>query len=464
MFGKLKHIHFIGIGGAGMSGIALVLKNLGFEVTGSDTRPTDLTTNLEKMGIKIFYTHHPENCAGADVVVYSSAIAPENIELVSARARKISVIPRAEMLAELMRMKFSIAISGSHGKTTVTSMISQILEKANLDPTTVIGGRILGYATGAKLGKSEYLVAEADESDRSFLLLYPTIAVITNIEREHLDCYKDLSEIKRAFVKFANKVPFFGAVVLCVDSPAVRELCPRLKRPKITYGLQGKAIFKAVDIELKPFSAEFTLKVLGEAIDRLVINIPGIHNVENSLAAIAVARQLDIDYAIIKQALFNFKGVHRRFERIGEKSGIIFYDDYAHHPTEIQATLQTLRNAFPNQRLIGIFQPHRYTRTKFLAANFGSCFTDCNLLIITEIYPASEPVIPNVSAQLIVDAIKINNSTHPQVSYIKDKNEICDWLLPQLKSGDVVITLGAGNIWEIGKELYNKLKVDGEKQ
>lgn len=458
MFGKLKHIHFIGIGGIGMSGIALVLKNLGFEITGSDLKETDLTKNLTRMGIKIFYGHRSENILGADVVVYSSAIAEDNVELVTAQAKRIPVIPRAEMLAELMRMKYSIAISGSHGKTTVTSMISTVLEKAGLDPTTVIGGKILGSATGAKLGKGEYLVAEADESDRSFLLLYPTIAVITNIEREHLDYYKDLADIKRAFVKFANKVPFYGAVILCVDSIAVRELCPKLKRPKITYGLSKKAFYNAIDIELKRFGSEFTLVVKGETIDRFSLRIPGMHNVENSLATIAVARQLDIDYETIAKSLREFEGVHRRLEQIGEESGIFFFDDYAHHPTEIHVTLKALRNAFPKHRLIGIFQPHRYTRTKLLANEFGTCFSDCDLLLITEIYPASEPVMPGVNAQLIVDAVKANNSSHPKVIYVEDKSEICDYLLPQLNSGDVVITLGAGNIWEVGQELYNRFK------
>ncbi len=455
---KLKHIHFIGIGGIGMSGIAVVLKNLGFEITGSDLKETELTKNLIRMGIKVFYGHRPENCAGADVVVYSSAIPKDNIELIAAQAKRVPVIPRAEMLAELMRMKYSIAISGSHGKTTVTSMISTILEKAGFDPTTVIGGRILGYATGAKLGKSEYLVAEADESDRSFLLLYPTIAVITNIEREHLDYYKDLADIKRAFVKFANKVPFFGAVVICIDSPAVKEICPRLKRPKVTYGLNPKAMFSAVAIDSQPFGSEFTLVGKGETIDRFSIAIPGIHNVTNSLAAIAVARQLDISYETIKIGLKEFGGVHRRLERIGEKNGIVFYDDYAHHPTEIKVALKTLRCSFPKQRIISIFQPHRYTRTKFLANDFGEAFVDCDLLLITEIYPASELPIPGVSAQLIVDAIKANNSQHPQILYIKDKSEICDFLLPKLKPDDVIITLGAGNIWEVGQELYSRIK------
>ncbi|MFB0509416.1 MAG: UDP-N-acetylmuramate--L-alanine ligase [bacterium] len=457
MFGKLKRIHFVGIGGVGMSGIALVLRNLGFEVSGSDLRATDLTKSLIQQGIDVFYGHRPENCLGADVLVYSSAIAKDNIELITAQTNRTPVIPRAEMLAELMRMKYSIAISGSHGKTTVTSMISTVLEKAGFDPTTVIGGRILGKEAGAKLGKSEYLVAEADESDRSFLLLYPTIAVITNIEREHLDYYKDLADIKRAFVKFANKVPFYGTVILCADSPAVRQICPKLKRPKITYGFSRKAKFNATDIQLKPFSSEFLLVVEGKKIDRFGLNVPGIHNVENSLAAIAVAKQLDIGLDTVKAGLNEFSGVHRRMERIGEKSEIKIFDDYAHHPTEIQVTLRALRNAFPKNRLIGIFQPHRYTRTKFLADDFGACFSDCDLLIITEIYAASEPSIPGVSAMLIVDAVKAHNSSVPQVLYIEDRNKICGELLPQLREGDVVITLGAGNIWEIGKEILSRL-------
>jgi UDP-N-acetylmuramate--alanine ligase len=457
MFGKLKHIHFVGIGGVGMSGIALVLKNLGFDVSGSDVKETDLTKNLTRSGIKLYYGHRAENGVGADVVVYSSAIAKDNIELITAQANRIPVIPRAEMLAELMRMKYSIAISGSHGKTTVTSMISTILEKAGLDPTTVIGGKVLGSDAGAKLGKSEYLVAEADESDRSFLLLYPTIAVITNIEREHLDYYKDLSDIKKSFIQFANKVPFYGTVILCTDSPAARKICPKMKRPKVTYGINQSAIFNAIDIQLRPFGSEFTLIVNGATIDRFELNVAGLHNVQNSLAAIAVAKQLDVRLETVKTALKEFSGVHRRLERIGEKSGVTFFDDYAHHPTEIQVTLRALRNAFPRNRLIGIFQPHRYTRTKFLASEFGVCFSDLDLLVVTEIYPASEPPIPGVSAMLIINEIKSHNSSRPQVIYVEDKSRISEQIQPQLKEGDVVITLGAGNIWEIGKEILAKL-------
>jgi UDP-N-acetylmuramate--alanine ligase len=457
MFGKLKHIHFVGIGGVGMSGIALVLKNLGFDVSGSDLKETDLTKNLARSGIKLYYGHQAENELGADVLVYSSAIAKDNIELITAQANRVPVIPRAEMLAELMRIKYSIAISGSHGKTTVTSMISTILEKAGLDPTTVIGGKILGSDTGAKLGKSEYLVAEADESDRSFLLLYPTIAVITNIEREHLDYYKDLSDIKKSFIQFANKVPFYGTVILCADSPAVRKICPKMKRPKVTYGINQSATFNAIDIQLKPFGSEFTLIINGATIDRFVLNVPGLHNIENSLAAIAVAKELDVRLETVKTALKEFSGVHRRLERIGEKSDITFFDDYAHHPTEIQVTLRALRNAFPKNRLIGIFQPHRYTRTKFLASDFGVCFSDLDLLVITEIYPASEPPIPGVSSMLIINEIKSHNSSRPQVIYVEDRNKISEQIQPQLKEGDVVITLGAGNIWEIGKEILSKL-------
>ncbi len=457
MFGKLKHIHFVGIGGVGMSGIALVLKNMGFEISGSDLKETDLTKKLAQQGIKLFYGHQAENAIGVDVLVYSSAVTKDNIELTTAQANRIPVIPRAEMLAELMRMKYSIAISGSHGKTTVTSMISTVLEKAGLDPTTVIGGKILGSETGAKIGKSEYLVAEADESDRSFLLLYPTIAVITNIEREHLDYYKNLNDIKKSFVQFVNKVPFYGMVILCADSPAVKQICPKMKRPKITYGLARKAMFNAIDIRLQRFSTEFTLVVEGKKIDRWTLKVPGIHNVQNSLAAIAVARQLDIGLDSIKQGLYEFSGVHRRLEKIGEKSEIVVFDDYAHHPTEIQVTLKVLRNAFPKQRLVGIFQPHRFTRTKFLANDFGVSFSDCDLLVMTDIYPASEPPIPGVTSKLIIDAIKTNNSSSPRVIYIEDKNEICNQLIPQLKQGDVIITLGAGNIWEIGKEILARL-------
>lgn len=464
MFGKIRHIHFIGIGGAGMSGIALILHNLGYQVTGSDIAKTELTETLIKKGIKIFYEHKPENCHGAEVIVYSSAIDASNPEIKYAQDHKIPVIPRAEMLGELMRMKFSIAISGTHGKTTVTSLIGSMLEHAEFNPTVIIGGRVLGTEAGAKLGQ-DYLVAEADESDRSFLLLHPTIAVITNIEREHLDYYKNLSAIKKAFIEFANKVPFFGSVILGVDCPTVRKIIPNLKRECITYGLTKSAQVRAENIRLFDFKSQFDLHYNGE-VEEFTVNLPGLHNVQNALATICVGLKLEVPILKIKETLANFAGVHRRLELKGKKNGIVIYDDYGHHPTEIKATLATLRHAYPASPIYVIFQPHRYTRTMYLAKDFANSFDSADVLILTKIYPASEPPIANVSSQLIIDAIQSKNtstkkSRQLELIYKENFQEIVDYLLTRLNknvSGDIVIlTLGAGNIWQVGDELLKHL-------
>jgi len=456
MFGKIKHIHFVGIGGAGMSGIALILSNLGYEVSGSDLCKTILTDSLEKKGVKIYYNHNAQNCIGASVVVYSTAIDKNNSEIQFAQENKIPVIPRAEMLAELMRMKYSIAISGTHGKTTVTSLIGTILEQTGLNPTVIIGGRVIGADTGARLGTSEYLVAEADESDRSFLLLYPTIAVVTNIEREHLDYYRNISEIKKAFVEFVNKTPFFGSVILGIDCDTVRKIIPMIKRDIVTYGIKNDAQVRAENIKVSNFNSQFTLRYNSQSYD-FKINLPGKHNVENALAAICVGLKLEIPLSNIKQTLENFSGVHRRLERKGEKQGIIVFDDYGHHPTEIKATLTALRNAYPNNRIITVFQPHRYTRTKYLANDFGRCFNSTDIVIITRIYAASELPIPEVSSELIINAINRLNSHPPELIYKESFKNITDFLLNSIKPNDVVITLGAGNIWQVGEELLKCL-------
>ncbi len=457
MFGKLKHIHFVGIGGSGMSGIAQIMKNLGYEVTGSDINKTVLTENLKNKDIQIYYNHNAQNCLGASVVVYSTAIDKDNPEIKYALENKIPVIPRAEMLAELMRIKFSIAVSGTHGKTTVTSLIGAILEQAGLNPTIIIGGRVIGADTGAKLGQSEYLVAEADESDRSFLLLYPTIAVVTNIEREHLDFYRNTPEIKRAFIQFANKTPFFGTVILGIDCNAVRKIVPMIKRDFITFGIRKNAQVRAENIRLSNFHSDFQLRYNGQSY-HFKINLAGRHNVKNALAAICVALKLEIPLPDIAQALENFSGVHRRLEKKGEKHGITVYDDYGHHPTEIKATLSALRHAYPKRRIITVFQPHRYTRTKFLAQHFGRAFNSSDVVIITKIYPASEPPIPGVTAQLIVDAIKKSNKTQScEVFYKENFKDITEFLQNNIKPNDIIITLGAGNIWQVGEDLLKLL-------
>jgi UDP-N-acetylmuramate--alanine ligase len=459
MFEKIKLIHFVGIGGIGMSGLALILKNMGYKVSGSDIAKTTLTEYLKKQGIKIFYTHRPANCRKASVVVYSSAVSPNNPEIRYAHLKKIPVIQRAEMLAELMRMKYSVAISGTHGKTTVTSMIGTILEYAGLKPTVIIGGKVMGMDSGAKLGTGPYLVTEADESDRSFLHLYPIIALITNIEREHLDFYKNLKEIKKAFVEFANKVPFYGSAILCIDCPNVRSILPQIKRNYITYGIKYPAQVKATDIHLGNFYSDFTVKYNHKKLP-IHLNVPGLHNIQNALGAIGTAIKFEISPTIIKEALANFRGVHRRLEKKGMKNGIVFFDDYAHHPTEIKATLKTLRHAYPNQRIIVIFQPHRYTRTLKLGKYFGNAFKDADMVIITKIYSAQEKPIPNVSANIIMWAIEEYNKYTRKPIMVVYKNtfsQIIDYLTKILKNGDILITIGAGNIWQVGEELLRKI-------
>jgi len=455
MFGRLKRVHLVGIGGVGMSGIALVLKNMGFEVSGSDSRESETTLKLAQSGIRVAIGHDAANAADAQVVVYSSAVHSENPELEYARGRDVPVIRRAEMLAELMRMKFSVAISGSHGKTTVTSMVALLMERAGLDPTSVIGGRVLGADAGARLGQSQYLVAEADESDRSFLALYPTIAVVTNIEREHLDVYHDLADIKREFVRFVNRVPFYGAVILCVDSPAVRSIRNRAKRRVITYGVETQADFRAKDVQLYGFSSAFTLVYGKEDVGRFNLPVPGVHNVANALAALATGNELGIGFDTMAQALAVFSGVHRRLEKRGEKNGIMVYDDYGHHPTEVRVTLEALRHAFPDRRILVVFQPHRYTRTRALADEFATCFAAADELILTKIYAASEPEIPGVDATLIQKAVEAAGK--PAVNYVPELADVSGILIQRLRKGDVVLTAGAGNICTIGDELLAKL-------
>lgn len=460
MFGRLKRVHFVGIGGVGMSGIALVLRNMGFEVTGSDVKESDTTRKLAEAGIRVAIGHEAANCADAQVVVYTSAVRSENPELECARTRGIPVVRRAEMLAELMRMKFSVAISGSHGKTTVTSMVAHLLERAGLDPTSVVGGRVLGAAAGSRLGQSQYLVAEADESDRSFLALYPTIAVVTNIEREHLDVYHDLADIKREFVRFVNRVPFYGAIVLCMDSPAVRSIRNRAKRRVVTYGIEGRGTgnrgwdFCAKDVQLYGFSSAFTLLYGGKEVGRFNLPVPGVHNVANALAALATGNELGIGFELMAQGLAVFSGVHRRLEKLGEKNGVMVYDDYGHHPTEVRVTLDALRHAFPDRRILVVFQPHRYTRTRALAEEFGTCFAAADELILTRIYAASEPEIPGVDATLILKAVEAAGK--PGVSYVPELADVPSVLAGKLRKSDVVLLAGAGNICTIGEEILAK--------
>lgn len=433
-----------------MSGIAEVLLNLGYNITGSDMKASDITRRLEGLGAKIFINHRPENINGSDVVVYSSAVKKDNPEIISARGKLIPVIPRAEMLAELMRMKYGIAIAGTHGKTTTTSMIATILGSHGMDPTVVIGGKLNSIGANARLGKGEFLVAEADESDGSFLKLSPTIAVVTNIDREHMDHYKDMDEVRGAYLAFINKIPFYGCAVLCMDHPNIQRLIPKVTRRHTTYGLTAQADFSARDIEIKGIKTSFDVWQRGKKLGRVSVKIPGEHNVYNSLAAIIVAMELDMSFEEARDSLSNFSGVERRFQVKGEYNGITFVDDYGHHPAEIKATLKAAKAGWDN-RVVAVFQPHRYSRTKDLFNEFLSAFNDADTLVLTDIYPAGEEKIDGISSEALYNSIKAHG--HRDVVYIPDKKDIPDCLNKITRPGDIVITLGAGNIWQLYEEM-----------
>jgi UDP-N-acetylmuramate--alanine ligase len=453
MLGKVRKIHFVGIGGIGMSGLAEVLLNLGFSVSGSDLKRTAVTERLSQLGARIADRHSAENIGETDVVVVSSAVPVMNPEIIEAVHRKIPVIPRAEMLAELMRLKFCVAVAGSHGKTTVTSMVAVMLSESGLDPTAVIGGRLDAFGSSARLGKSELMVVEADESDRSFLYLLPTMAVITNIDREHLDHYGDLGEIQESFVSFMNKVPFYGAVIACVDPPwraAMQAVLPRLRRRVVTYGIQSGADVTARDLELRSGGSSFEVALDGNSMGSFQVNIPGRHNVQNALAAIAVGRELDLDRAQIQAGLQSFRGTDRRFQVKAEVDGITIVDDYGHHPTEISATLEAarLRGA---RRIRAIFQPHRYSRTKFLMDEFARCFEGCDRVYVLDIYPASESPIPGITSQRLVERMGELGNAHAR--YAASEAAVVDEVLADIHPGDLVLTIGAGSIWKIAETL-----------
>ncbi|MEW6097316.1 MAG: UDP-N-acetylmuramate--L-alanine ligase [bacterium] len=455
MFKQDQHIHLVGIGGTGMSGIAEVLLNLGYKVSGSDIHMSDVTKRLEKLGGKIYSGHDANNIKDVDVVVYSSAVSMDNEEVAYAKDKRIPVIPRAEMLAELMRLKYGIAVAGAHGKTTTTSMISLVLTKAGLDPTVVVGGRFNDIGSNARLGNSEYLVAETDESDGTFLKLSPIISVVTNIDPEHLDFYKDLNEIKNAFLTFMNKVPFYGKVIFCMDCKNIRDIIERIERRFTSYGLSKEADVRAEDVLLHNLYSEYNLVLNDKKLDKIRVNIPGLHYLNNSLAAVAVGMELGIDLSVIKDALSTYSGVHRRFEIKAKVNGILVMDDYAHHPTEIKATLATLKLKKP-KRIIAVFQPHRYSRTKALAQEFGKAFNDADMVIVTSIYTAGEKPIAGVDASLIVE--NLIKEGHPKVMFINSFPEILGFLMSMVAPRDAVITLGAGDIWKVAEELSNELK------
>ncbi len=448
MFGKIQHIHFVGIGGIGMSGIAEVLANLGYRVSGSDTKESPTTERLQGLGITVHIGHDANHITGAQVVVISSAVKGDNPEVVSAHLQKIPVIPRGEMLAELMRMKYGIAVAGSHGKTTTTSMVAQILSQGGLDPTIVIGGKLGTIGSNAKLGKGPYLVAEADESDGSFLLLNPSLAIITNIDREHLDHYKDLAEIEAAFEVFGNKVPFYGSVFLCMDDANAAAIRPRLKRQVHTYGTNPQVDIRAREIRQEGFRTHFKVTAFGQDLGAFSLGVPGHHMVLNALAALGVALELGVDREILRAALASFTGAERRFTKKGEREGVLVVDDYGHHPTEIAATLAGARAGFPDRRIVAAFQPHRYTRTKALLEEFGRCFFEADVVVVTDIYAASEPPIPGITGETVVEALRGHGQK--EVHLVGRVDDLPPALRKLTRPGDLLITFGAGTITHVG--------------
>ncbi|HWP59630.1 MAG TPA: UDP-N-acetylmuramate--L-alanine ligase [Candidatus Acidoferrales bacterium] len=455
MLAKRHRIHFVGIGGIGMSGIAEVLLNLGYQVSGSDERESEITLRLRSLGAQIAIGHRPENLAAdPSVVVISTAVKFSNPEVLEARRRQIPVIPRAEMLAELMRMKYGIAVAGSHGKTTTTSLIATVLSGAGLDPTMVIGGRLRSLGSNARLGQGEILVAEADESDGTFLLLSPTIAVVTNIDREHMDFYQTMDRLSESFLSFINKVPFYGVAVLCIDNPLVRNLLPKVKKRFLTYGVSADADIQAHEIKTLPMLVQCDVFHRSRRLGQISLKLPGRHSATNALAAVAVALELEIPFARAAEALASFDGIHRRLEIKGEPAGVMILDDYGHHPAEIAATLAAIRESW-NRPLTVIFQPHRFTRTRDLFQDFLSAFDGVERLILTEIYPAGEEPIPGVDAEALYQAFKRRG--HLDVEFMPRRDEIAAALAPRLRRGEIVLTLGAGDIYKVGEKLVELL-------
>ncbi|MQY53187.1 MAG: UDP-N-acetylmuramate--L-alanine ligase [Firmicutes bacterium] len=455
MLKNIQHIHFVGIGGSGMSGIAEVLINLGYKVSGSDLKQTEVTERLASLGGKIFIGHKSEQVGNAHVVVTSSAVLPDNPEVVQAKRLKIPVIPRAEMLAELMRLKYAVTIAGTHGKTVTTSLVSMVLAEGGLDPTVVIGGRLKNIGSSAKMGKGEFIVAEADESDGSFLKLTPTIALLTNIDDDHLDYYKTLDNIKNTFVQFVNKVPFYGSIILCGEDENIKSIIPRITRKYYTYGRGKNYDFYAENIVYEEMHTEFDLCFSGKNLGRLKLHFPGAHNVLNSLGAAAVGIELGVGFEKIRKAFLDFTGVSRRLEVKARKKDIVFIDDYGHHPTEIRVTLETIKSIWPERRLLVIFQPHRYTRTRDLAKKFGPSFNSVSRIWLTDIYSAGEKPIPGISSSLILESFPAEK--RETVTLISDREAIIKEVVKSLRPQDVLVTLGAGDVYKIGEEILNKI-------
>ena len=448
MLGRTKKIHFVGIGGIGMSGIAELLLNQGFKVSGSDLALSKITENLKQKGAIISQGHNADTIKDADVVVKSSAVKDDNPEIAFALSQKIPVIRRAEMLSEIMRMSYGIGIAGTHGKTSTTSMVGSVLSAASLDPTVIVGGIVKNYGSNNLLGSGKYIVVEADEFDRSFLTLSPIIAGITNIEADHLDCYSDLKGVKEAFIEYANKVPFFGSVIACLDDNGVQSIIPSINKEILTYGFSQQANVRAVNVKFNNFKTSYTAVYNGDKLGRINLNVMGEHNILNSLLAVATGLELDIPFGSIQKGLADYNGVFRRFEYKGEKDGVILYDDYAHHPTEIEATLKGVRDSISN-RIVVAFQPHLYSRTQDFYEDFGRSFFQSDVLLVTPIFPAREKPLPGITGKLISDAAI--QSGHKDVHYVESNDEIIKKIKEITKSGDILITMGAGNIYKFGE-------------
>ncbi|HEY8086592.1 MAG TPA: UDP-N-acetylmuramate--L-alanine ligase [Polyangiaceae bacterium] len=465
--GRVRHVHFVGIGGIGMSGLAEILRTLDFDVSGSDIKPNENTRRLEGLGVRVFFGHSADNVAGADVVVYSSAIDPKNPEIARARAREVPIIPRAEMLAELMRVRYAITIAGSHGKTTTTSMVATVLRAAGLDPTVVVGGKVNALGTNARLGEGDLFVAEADESDGSFLKLTPTIAVVTNIDAEHLDHYGTHDAVKAAFVAYANRVPFYGLCVMCLDHPSVQEVLPRIERRHVTYGVSRQADYRARNTRYEGLATHFDAFRRDVPLGRFVVHMPGAHNVLNALSVIAVADELEVPLDVTRDALAAFHGVQRRFTVVGTpafaKGGkhgdVMIVDDYGHHPAEVEATLDAAQRGF-DRRVVVAFQPHRYTRTKLLFDEFTRAFNKADVLLVTDVYAAGEAPIEGATGEALAAAIRAHG--HHAVTFVRDKKRVAEALRDIVEPGDIVIALGAGDINASARELNAMLSAEAK--
>lgn len=455
MFGRIKKLYFVGIGGAGMSGIAEILKTLGYEIKGSDLVPSEVTRHLETLGVEVVPEHTAANVADCDVVVISSAVGEDNPEVVEARRMGIPVIKRAEMLGELMRLKFSIGICGTHGKTTTTSLIGRIFQAANLQPTLIVGGVVRELGTGATLGEGDYLITEVDEYDRSIEAMFPTIAVVLNIERDHMDCYTDLDDLRGAFLAYINRVPFYGSAIISADDENIQSIKDKIARPYVTFGFSAQADYRAVDFEENEHGASFSVFCKGDLLGRVTIGVPGRHNVSNALAALAVANELEVPFETASEAISRFEGVERRFEIIGEFDGVLVMDDYAHHPTEVTATLSAAAK-LGRARVITIFQPHLFSRTQTFAKEFASSLAACDHCLLSDIYPAREEPIPGVTSQLIMEeAAKLG---HHNFECVGTKDHAVNALMKIVRPGDLVIIMGAGSITHIQDELLEALK------